>query len=514
MTRSTIKNTLFILLLTLCLSKTQAQSKELENVVEVKLQNTVSIKNNNTIVGYALFYKVDKKRKADLYRLEILDENLNALGNNEFEGSDKLQLDQAVYESEHILLAFSGDKKDDGYEKFVKVFDLKGKETGLIPYDPEKVKKGMFGAQIAEQMGKIYNGYNNIEGKGFVVVYQSKAKTGGADIQVIDYTGKLKWEKNVTAEKGDRMDMYLTATTPNALIFFCSERDGVMARDAVNFLVGYDPESGKELYRKPMDISQFAWEPILFKTDNANSLKMISSLSHEEDKFYSAKTIGFNIADLNDKTGEIKLEKNFLLEKDLSTVMPMTSESKSEDGYVKMHDICLMSDGSKVLVGEFFRRTVNGLGMGFKILSGGGGSASQASIGNLFLLRIDNKNNPVSLEKIEKETERVLLPADGISIGLITRLLTMEGDFGYMYTDEYADPNKKTVLVTGTFEGESYGTTAITFDEKKGFKQKKFNIEKDKKEKVYLRKGKPGHVLVMKYNSKAKKISLNLERVD
>ena len=152
--------------------------------------------------------------------------------------------------------------------------------------------------------------------------------------------------------------------------------------------------------------------------------------------------------------------------------------------------------------------------MGFKILSGGGGSASQASIGNLFLLRIDNKNNPVSLEKIEKETERVLLPADGISIGLITRLLTMEGDFGYMYTDEYADPNKKTVLVTGTFEGESYGTTAITFDEKKGFKQKKFNIEKDKKEKVYLRKGKPGHVLVMKYNSKAKKISLNLERVD
>ena len=91
-----------------------------------------------------------------------------------------------------------------------------------------------------------------------------------------------------------------------------------------------------------------------------------------------------------------------------------------------MHDICLMSDGSKVLVGEFFRRTVSGMGLAFKILSTGGGSASQASIGNLFLLRIDSKNNPVSLDKIEKEIDRVPLVADGIPIGTVIRILTME----------------------------------------------------------------------------------------
>ena len=505
---------LFTILSMFFLLHGNAQSKEFENVIDVQLQNTVTIKNNNTIVGYALFYKLDKMKKAALYRLEILDENLKSIGSNEFEGSKELQLQNALYESEHILLAFHDGKKTDGVEKFVKVFDLKGKETGMVPYDPEKVKKGMYGAAMAEQLGNYYNGYNNVDGKGFVVIYQSQAKTGGVDIQMIDITGKLKWEKSITAEKGERMDAYVTTVTPNALVFFSMERGGIMSKESKNFLIGINPDNGNELYKKSMEMDKLAWEPMLFKTDNNNNLKMMSSLSHEDDKFLKANPIGFNIAGFNDKTGEIKLEKNFLFAEELDNILNMKSESKSEAGYIKMHDICLMADGSKILVGEFFRRTVSGVGMAFKIISMGNGSASQASIGDMFLLRIDNKNKPVSIDKIEKKTERVVLPADGLPLGLTLRMLTMEGSFGYLYTDENTGANKKTVVLNGTFDGEKYGTNAITFDEKKGFKQKKFEVEKGKNDKVYLKKGKPGHILVMKYNAKEKKISLNLERLD
>src|SRR5689334_20152216 len=123
-----------------------AQSKTLENVVEVNLQSSVEITNNKQIVGYALFYKIDKLKKAAMYRLEIMDENLKPIGNNEFEGAKDLFLKRAVYESGQLLLSFYDKDKKDGYERFVKIFDLKGKETGTVPYDPEKVKKGMFGA--------------------------------------------------------------------------------------------------------------------------------------------------------------------------------------------------------------------------------------------------------------------------------------------------------------------------------------------------------------------------------
>jgi len=501
-------------LLTGSLAYAQAQTREFENVVSVELKNTVTIKNNNSIVGYAFFYKLEKMKKGALYRLEILDENLKSIGSNEFEGSKELILEAAIYESGNILLAFSDPKKTDDYEKFIKVFDLKGKEKGLVSYNPEKVKKGMFGAAIADQMSAYYNGYNNVEGKGFVCVYQSKAKVGGVDIQFIDLNGKMKWEKNISADKGDRMDLYLTATTPNAVIFFCSERDGIMSKDSKNFLIGLDPLTGKELYKKPMDIKEYAWEPMFFKTDANNELKMISTLTHEEDKFYSAKPVGFNVVTLNDKTGDFKVDKNFTFEKDLSKVMDMKSESKSEDGYVKIHDICLMPDGSKVIIGEFFRRTVSAMGTAMKILSRGNAAAAQISIGDAFLLRIDKNNNPTTLEKIEKSVERIPLPTDGMPLGLIQRWLGLEGYFGYMYTDEGLAGSKKSFLVKGEFEGERYGTSAVSFDEKKGYKIKKFTIEKEKKERVYLQRGKPGHVLVSKYNPKLKTLKVNLERID
>ncbi len=191
----------------------------------------------------------------------------------------------------------------------------------------------------------------------------------------------------------------------------------------------------------------------------------------------------------------------------------MKGESKSEDGYMRIHDVCLMADGSKVLVGEFYRRTVSAMGVASKVL-GGGGAVAQISLGDMFLLRIDKNNNPTMLEKIEKGTERIPLPTDGLSLGLIQRWLGQEGFFGYLYTDEDASSGRKTVLVKGALEGEKYGRSAITFDEKKGYKIKKFDNAKEKHETIYLRRAKPGFILVMKYNSKKKTVSLNLEKVD
>lgn len=165
-----MKSTLTFLSLLLCFG-VFSQSKVFDNVIEIEVQSTVEITNNKQIVGYAFFYKIDKLKKTALYRLSILDENLKEIGSNEFEGAKELILKKAAYESNQILLSFYDKDKKDGYERFLKIFDLKGKETGNIPYNPESVKKGMFGAAIAAQMETIYEGTENIEGKGFVTVY-------------------------------------------------------------------------------------------------------------------------------------------------------------------------------------------------------------------------------------------------------------------------------------------------------------------------------------------------------
>ncbi len=491
-----------------------SQSKVFDNVLEVEVRSTVEITNNKQIVGYAFFYKIDKMKKAALYRLSILDENLKEIGNNEFEGPKDLVLIRAVYESSHIFLSFYDKDKKDGYERFVKVFDLKGKESGNVAYDPEKVKKGMFGAAIAASMESIYEGTDNVEGKGCVSIHQSKAKTGGVDVQMIGLNGTLKWEQNITGDKGDRSDLYLLATTPNTILLFEMDRGSVMNKDADIFLVGLSTDNGRQLFKKPMDINGISYEPMLIKNSTDGKLKVISTMYNSEGKFLTAKPIGFSVADLNDLTGEMKIVKDFNYSSDLGNVLDMKNESKSEDGYIKAHDIIIMPDGGMVMVGEFFRKTVSAAGMAMKILSRGGGSASQATIEDMFLLRINNSLKATAMEKIEKGKERVPLPTDGLSIGLTCRLLTYQHEFGYMYTDEGMDGKKKTVLARGSFGDEKYGTVALTVDEKKGYTQKRFNLEKEKNVSYYISRGKPGYVMIMKYNSKEKQISVNLEKVN
>lgn len=490
-----------------------AQSKEFENVMDVEVRNTVEITNNKQIVGYAFFYKMDKMKNAAMYRLAILDENLKEIGSNEFEGPKNLQLRRAVYESNQILLSFFDRDKKDGYARFVKIFDLKGKEKGLIAYDPDKVKKGMYGAAMAEQMEAMFEGTDNVEGKGFVTVYQSKAKTGGIDIQMIGLNGKLAWEKSISADKGDRSDLYLLGTTANTILFFEMERGGIMDRDATIFLIGLSVNDGKELFKKAMDIKGLSYEPMLIKKNEDGKLKIVSSMADVSDKFFTAKPNGISIGELNDQTGEINTLKDFNFLNDLGSVLDMKNENKSEDGYIKAHDILMMPDGSMVMVGEFFRKTVSGGGMAMKILTQGQASAAQATIGDMFLLRINNSMKATALEKIEKDKERVYMPTDGIPIGLMARLLTYQHDFGYMYTDEGMTGVKKTILARGSFGEETYGTVALSINEKKGYSKKRFNLEKEKNVKYFIARAKPGYVMIMKYFSKDKKIAVNLEKV-
>jgi hypothetical protein len=507
-----LKSTLALLSALITFS-TYAQSKEFENVIDVEVRNTVEITNNKQIVGYAFFYKMDKMKKSAMYRLAILDENLKEVGSNEFEGPKDLQLIRAVYESGQILLSFFDEDKKDGYARFVKVFDLKGKEKGLVSYDPEKVKKGMFGAAIAEQMEAIYEGTDNVEGKGFVTVYQSKAKTGGVDIQMIGLNGKLVWEKSISGDKGDRSDLYLLGTTANTILFFEMDRAGVMDRDATVFLVGLNADNGKDLFKKPMDIKGLTYEPMLLKKNEDGKLKIVSSMADASDKFYTAKPNGFSIGEINDQTGEITTLKDFNFQNDLGNVLNMKNENKSEDGYIKAHDILMMGDGSMVMVGEFFRKTVSGGGMAMKILSQGRASAAQATIGDMFLLRINNSMKATTMEKIEKDKERVYMPTDGLPIGLMARLLTYQHDFGYMYTDEGMTGATKTVLARGSFGEDTYGTVALSIDAKKGYTKKRFKLDKEKNVKYFIVRAKPGYVMIMKYFSKDKKIVVNLEKV-
>ncbi len=509
-------NVLFLAAMLLFSFDSFSQSKIFDNVVDFEIRSTVEITNNKQIVGYGVFYKKDKMENSALFGLTILDENLKEIGNNEFEGSSNLILIKAVYESDKILLSFYDTEKKNGYAKFVKVYDLKGKEIGLVSFEHERVRKYANWEKVAASPKSVYADIDNIEGKGFITIYQGVAETGGVDVQMIGLDGKLKWEKYITAEKKDFTDLYLLGITNNTIIMFQTDRKENSKKDANIYLLGLSIENGQELFKTSLDIKGLTYEPMFVKKSNDGKLRIVSTIADESDKFDKAKPNGIGIAELDGVTGDIKIIKDFNFENDLGTVLKMKNENKSKEGYIKAHDVLIMPDGSMVIVGEFFRKTVRGAGLAMTLLGGMGtvSASSQASIGDMFLLRIDNNLKATSLEKIEKDRRNISMSNDFISIGSMARLLSLNHEFGYMYSDEGMDGKQNTILARGAFGNEKYGIIAIAVDENKGYTTKKFNLQKEKKVTYFISRGKPGYVMVTKYNSKEKTISLNLEKVN
>ena len=509
-----MKDVIALIALMLVQYAVSGQNMVFDTKFEVNVQSTTAITNNKQIVGYAFFFKVDKMKKSGLYKLVILDENLKQIGSSEFEGGKDLVLTRAVYESDRLFMNFEDKDEYDGFKKFVKVFDLKGKQVGIVGYDPEKVKKGMFGAAAAAQMESMYDGIDNVETKGLVRVYQSKAKSGGVDMQFISTTGKLKWEKNFTGEGGDRIDMFLFGTTPNAIMMVQMERSGIASKKGEIFLVGLSPDNGRQIFKKSLTMKGFTYDPMFLKTTEDGKYQMIASLLNESEKLMKAQPVGISLCEIDDATGEIKVRKDFTYSGDLGKVLKMKSDTKSEEGYIKPHDLILMNDGGMVLVGEFFRKTVSAMGVASAMLSRSAQSVSQATIDDMFLMRIDNNLNPTSLETVEKDKDRFPLPGDFLSTGLVTRYLSSLKAFAYDYTDEGMNGSQKTVIANGSRPGAGYGVFAINLGEKSGFTIKDFKSLKEKNVRYYVTRAKPGYMMVTKYNSKEKSVSLSLEKTE
>ena len=481
----------------------QAQSRELNDVLEVKLRNTAIILNNQAVVGYAFLYRVERSKKTGTYRLEILDENLKSIGNTEFEGGPYVTMTSSSFEGDHLMFSFNdylwNSNKKIKLNRYIKVYDLKGNKTGEVNIETEG------GNYLSREALALYDdegikSFQNVPSVGFISVYQNLLRGEGSKLVMITEEGNLKWEKILTGTNGLLMDSHLLGTTSNTILMFEGLRKSLWNLDEDIYLVGLDAATGEQRFRKPLAIGSYVYDPQDFKFSDDNKLYMTSNISDVNNKFLKARPLGFSIATLNDISGEIDVVKDFLYEKELAPFMAMNG-TQSEDGYLQVDDIVLFKDKSKVVFGEFFSLSKGNLGM------------FNAKLGDAFLLRISPENKVTSLEKIPKAPRMEKQLGYG-SVGSTQRYLLSLGSFAYRYTDHDANTDKVSVLAYGQFDGKEKGMNTISFDKTAGYKIKNFAIKENPAEEIAVLRAKPGHVLVSKYNSKEKKISLNLERVD
>ena len=497
----------------------RAQTAEIESADEIESGDLLPIKNGSSVSGYAFVAKLDNDKEMKKMRLKIFDENLKEAGSSDFEIPKNASIRQAFFEGGALMLAVEEYTSSKDKKEFVKIFQLDSKATTSVTYEPdeEEKKSGLFGKAIAANSTVPFKGrFKTVEGLGLLCTYTSTNKNGGLTAQLVGTDGRRKWKRKITGSEDKRMDVHLLTTTPKTILFFASLRDGIMDRDSKNLLIGLDAESGRQVFRKTLEVGKEAWEPVFFKTmpgDDANTLTVCNMVSDVEDKFYKATNTGFNYGKLDLTTGDFTDMKTVDYSEQLSKVLTMKNESKSEEGYLFIEDLIAMPDNSLVVVGEFFRNTVSASGVAMTLLSRGeaAGTLEQGTIGDMFALRLSPEGTLQSMDKLDKDVRRCQA-FTGISTGLLCRYMAAMGSFSYQYTDELAD-NRKTVIVASNMKSGENGINAVTFTPGKGYKVKNLVSNKDGGKYAVLQ-GKPGHVLVLKSDRKGKKATMSFQKVD
>ena len=98
--------TTFTFLMLLCMQSMMAQSRVFKQVAEGISTTTKTIFQDNAVVGYVAFTKLEKASKDSFnYKLIIMDENLNNIGEQNLKDVS-LSLTSVGFESDILCLSF------------------------------------------------------------------------------------------------------------------------------------------------------------------------------------------------------------------------------------------------------------------------------------------------------------------------------------------------------------------------------------------------------------------------
>jgi hypothetical protein len=204
-----------LLLLLLCTSTAQAQTKIFKEVAEDISSQLEIIRQDGNLVGYLMFTQLEKASADSFnYKLSIMDENLNDIGAVNFR-EEKLILKAVSFEQDVLCLAyvrsnfvgiefkngrqFRKEKDNAKAELFTQFVNLSGKilskysvkmdvkpETQLAANSNRKV----VGTSKLKQQIQL----RNITGKGFACFFGDDSKN---TLLIFNTTGKLAWQKTI-----------------------------------------------------------------------------------------------------------------------------------------------------------------------------------------------------------------------------------------------------------------------------------------------------------------------------
>jgi len=515
-----MKKTIAALIVIMALAySANAQKMSIENVYKITLRNSDAIRQGSDVKGYYFFYISDKVDKnTNEYTLRITDDNLTTLKDVKFADSKHVSVLESSFNGTDLIFLFYNDDERtleykvygaDGKEKFSYVRELTKKDraylenTYLAVNDEENTYKGLY----------------PVEGLGFISNTPSREdKDYTFEIDFFSTGQKKQWTYTPT-EGGKRfMGDYLG--TSNGVVYLeVLKYSSMMDQKPDSRLVGLSLETGKQLFDVSTD-SKYRFFPVNLSSLNDGSAYILGEFYDPGANIAKANSKGFAFWKV-DAGGKVTFEKYLSWGLDLGKYLDVSSKGKIEDfGFMYLHKMVQLSDGSIYAVGEGFKKAASALGIASQLMSGGRGgmSAVKIKVTNMILIKFDKDFNVADAKIYEKNSNNIQLPMGGayVSTAALGKLIKYSfGGFDYAYTQENHDKTSFTVCYSDYVRGKDYkGSTfnSITFNDGK-FTTDKINTKSGASRSAIL-PGKQGQVLLLDYFRKDKRLDIHFEKLN
>ena len=512
-----MKSLLIAIAIIFVASSAGAQTMSIDNVYKVSLRNSGAIKEASQVKGYYIFYISDKiDKKTNEYTLRIMDNNLKVLKDIKFQDSKNVTvLESSFNETDLIFLLYNDDTKTfdyqvygaDGNKKFSYNRELSKKErryleqTYLSMSDEEDTYKGLY----------------PVDGLGFISNMPSredKDYTYQIDFFSTDKRRQWTYVPTLGGKRfyGDYLGTYNGVVYIEELKF-----TSMMDQRPESALIGLSLETGKPLFEKPTD-GKYRFYPASMSVMNDGKAYLYGEYFDANANISKDKSLGFAFWNVDDK-GAMVSEKYCSWSLDIGKFVDVSSKGKIDNfGFMYLHNILQTADGNIFAIGEGYKKVASALGILAKMASRNSDvSTIKIKVTDMILIRFDKDFNVKDAKIYDKNsnTQELQSGMEFVSAPLLGKMIKyVYGDFDYAYTQTDKGNNAFTVCYSdyvrdkdykgSTFNSISYNDGKITTD--------RINTKSDAWRSSVL-PSELGHVLVLDYYKKAKRLDAHIEKL-
>lgn len=511
---------LVFFILFMCSLSALAQEATFSQIKSATRKNFGEIISDGKITGYYVFYESDKvDRKNRRYDVEVLDENLKSVAKDEIVETKYTQLLETAYNGSHLLFKFLDTKnKTVSY----RLMDSEGEISKPVTRETSKYELQLYMA-VLNQQGDFYS-LSFPDDKGFLDVTGIKEKDYGYQTTYITNDAKIEWTYETTQPKG-----ILTATTLYSSADFSLLAEvstpSLLSRDATYSLNRIN-RRGKSDFKVHLSTSRYNLIPHnALYDEKTGRITLIGEHYNKGEKSMKSESEGVFICDLDDE-GKFTNEKYFSWDKEIKENMAADDFKEFREYRLYFHDVSFTKDGNLVAVGEQYRKQVSAGGVAMNALAGALGGSSDVSVleirmGDMVFIEINPEREINQIKIFDKKNSSVLLPKgyELVNTNLLGKLMAANGhmDFLFMQTNDdnsvfsYVFMDK--VDEEGKMAKESVIQIVNYVDEDADFTGDQLK-RKTKANYLFVNKAKPGHLVLIEYFRKEKKLVFKLEPIN